>query len=97
MDFLQLLSLKKHAERLSLTSDVGEIAGLLAPFGFSDEKTIANVMLAAQAVSADPTETISSFVQGGGLARILAGKTEKPEDSAIECPHCNQVIFLSLS
>lgn len=97
MDWLGLLALKSKAEKLSLQTTPEEAIALLEPFGFTDIAVVEQVLKAARAVSDDPEATITEFVQGGGLAKLLAPNSAKVEDSAIECPHCNQVIFMTLT
>lgn len=97
MDFLALLSLKAKAEALNLASPTSAVMAILAPFGFTDEKTVESVLSVARSLSSDPSQSIASFVQEGGLVKMMAGPQTKTEDAAIECPHCGGVIFLSVS
>jgi len=97
MDFLTLMSLKGKAEKLSLSMTSDDALALLEPLGFNDRTVVDGVLSAARTVATDPMQTVSQFVQDGGLVRLLAGQKSKPEDAAIECPHCNQVIFMTLT
>lgn len=97
MDFFTLMSLKGKAEKLSISMTPDDALALLEPLGFSDRGVVESVLSAARMVATDPMQTVSQFVSDGGLARLLAGQKSKPEDAAIECPHCNQVIFMTLS
>jgi hypothetical protein len=97
MNLFDIMSLKGHAEKLTLTASSDDVLKLLSPFGFTDKGAVDGVMMAARAISNNPEQSIASFVQDGGLVKLMSGQNKKDEDAAIECPHCNQVIFLTLT
>jgi len=98
MDMMKLVSLHSMAKSVTLDSPVEKFIELLSPLGKVDPSLISKVQAAAKLASSDPSQTIASFVNDGGLVRLLSGQGHNPDQSdvqPIECPHCSQVIFLS--
>lgn len=94
MKWYLLPSLMESMKNVSLSSSIKEFDPLVEFIGREHEEQVIGFLAAAKIVATNPDDSLSQFIQDGGLTRMLAGqKAAEPVEQVLECPTCKAIIF----
>jgi len=99
LNLFDLLELKKQADVVKVSADPAVFLQLVQKLGFDDSAMVESVAKAVRLTAKDPEETITQWFNGGGFARLLAGRKtgeeSQDQETVLQCPHCTGYLILS--